>query len=65
MRSNKVETAVQLFRMSRAGFAGFSGHGNSIYNMIPILDKKCARKDFISFSINVLRTDILMEFKSI
>ena len=31
MRSNKVKTAVQWFHISRAVFAGFSGHGNSIY----------------------------------
>ena len=33
MRPNKVEAAVQCFRISRAAFAGFSGHGNSIYNI--------------------------------
>ena len=32
MRPNKIETAVQSFRMSRAMLAGFSDHGNSIYN---------------------------------
>ena len=32
---NKVERAVQWFRMLHAVFAGFSGHDNSIYgNMI-------------------------------
>ena len=35
MRFNKVETAVQWFSMSHAVFAGFSSHGNSIYNIIP------------------------------
>ena len=33
-RPNKVETAVQWFRISRARLAGFSGHGNSIYNSL-------------------------------
>ena len=31
IRPNKVETAVQCFHMSHTVFAGFSGHGNSIY----------------------------------
>ena len=37
MRPNKVETAVQCFRSS----AGFSGHGNSIHNIIPLRKEKC------------------------
>ena len=37
MRPNKVETAVQRFRMSHRAFAGFSVCGNSIYNIIPLL----------------------------
>ena len=40
MKPNKVETAVQWFRMSRAEFARFSGHGNSNYNIIPLLKKE-------------------------
>ena len=40
MKPNMVETAVQWFRMSRAIFAGFSGHGNSIYKTIPLLKKE-------------------------
>ena len=31
-RTNKVETAIQWSRMSRAELAAFSEHGNSIYN---------------------------------
>ena len=38
MRPNKVEIAVQCFHMSRT--IGFSGHGNSIYNVIPLLKKE-------------------------
>ena len=30
-RPNEVKTAVQWFHMSHEVFAGFSGHGNSIY----------------------------------
>ena len=42
MRPNKVKTAVQLFHMLHVVLAGFSGHGNSIYNIIPLLkNKKC------------------------
>ena len=41
MRGNKVETAVQCFRMSHAKvLAEFSGHSNSIYNIIPLLKKE-------------------------
>ena len=32
MRHNKLETVVQWLAMSRAVFARFSGHSNSIYN---------------------------------
>ena len=48
MRPNKVETAVQWFRMSHAVFDGFSGHGNSIYNIIPLLWSACFRELLIS-----------------
>ena len=30
-KPNKVETAVQFFRMSHAVFTGFSDHSNSVY----------------------------------
>ena len=33
MRPNKIETTTQCFRMSHVVFAGFSGHGNSKYNL--------------------------------
>ena len=32
-----VETAIQCFRVKV--FSGFSGHGNSIYNIIPLQKK--------------------------
>ena len=47
MRPNKVKTAVQWFRISRAVFAGFSGHDNSIDNIIPQLKKENAREKSI------------------
>ena len=40
MRPNKIEAAVQWFRMSGAAFAGVSGHGYSIYNIIPQVKKE-------------------------
>ena len=42
MRPNNVETAVQVHSGSVCRtqvFAEFSGHGNSIYNIIPLLKK--------------------------
>ena len=33
MRPNKVETAVQWFRNSSTLLPGFSGHGDSIYDI--------------------------------
>ena len=38
--ANKFETAVQWFRMSHAGICRISGHGNSLYNIIPLLKKE-------------------------
>ena len=35
----KVETAIQWFCMLHAVLARFSGHGNSIYNIIPLSKK--------------------------
>ena len=32
MKLNKIETAIQWFRMSLVVFAKFTGHRNSIYN---------------------------------
>ena len=37
MKPNKAETAVQWFRISHAGFTGFSVHSNSIYRSLIIL----------------------------
>ena len=57
MKPNKVKIAVQLFRMSRAVLAGFSGYGNSINMLFLDLEKKkCIKKCndeieiFIAFS---------------
>ena len=33
MRPNKVETIVKWFRILYAVLVGFSGHGNSVYNI--------------------------------
>ena len=46
MRPNKVETAVH---MSYAFLVGFSGHGNSIYNIILLFRNKnvCQRKTIL------------------
>ena len=46
MRPNKVETAVQCFYMS---CARFSGHGNSIHNIIPQLKKVDQNKPIYMF----------------
>ena len=40
MMRHKVETAVQWFYKPYAMFAGFSGQGNSIYNIIRQLKNK-------------------------
>ena len=34
MRPNKVEIAVQWYRVSRVVLVGFSGHSNTIYDSI-------------------------------
>ena len=47
MRTNKVEIAVQLFRISHTVLAGFSGHDNSIHNIIPLFKK--FKKMYICF----------------
>ena len=40
MRRNKVETAVQCSVCHAQVFAGLSGDGNSIYNIVPLLKKE-------------------------
>ena len=40
MKPNNVETTVQWFRMSREVLAEFSGHFNSIYNIIHLFKNK-------------------------
>ena len=55
MMPNKVETAVQWFRMSCAVFAGFSAHGHSIYR------EKSEQRWYISFfNYQLLRIEWLL-----
>ena len=49
MRPNKVETAVQWFRMLHAVLAVFSGHDNVIYNMVPLFLKMYVFADLVWF----------------
>ena len=45
MKLNKVEILVQWFRISLAMFVEFYGHGNLIYNILPLLKKENIHKD--------------------
>ena len=40
LRPIQIETAVHWFRMSHKVLARFSGHGDSIHNIIPLLKKE-------------------------
>ena len=47
MRPNKVETAIYLSVCHGQIFAGFSGLGNFIYNIIPLLKKEKIYKKYL------------------
>ena len=62
MKPKKVETAVQWFRISQAVLDGFSGHGYSISNIMPLFKnlKKCIYTRIIN---DLLRPIFLTKYK--